>query len=314
MPWRRRATSAALWIGSILLASGVTWLVTRTSPVAPTLPAANPANASAVVSTTETEALEAEIISLRAQLEDARNKNLRLALADLVRQAQASAKKETTAGTESIEQTYTRQLARIRLREGMFLGGLEEKIQLLVMFARLGDDGVRFLLSQAKDTSDAHQSERQAAMELLAEIPHRDTLAYFLQTPQLPESSNADRVKALALQVAGLSSRDVTPYAGALYTEAQNAIAANDTRDGLTLLTDLAFLHEDTQSERALSDRALWSLPSFQFAVGAANDLHTDSARKFLTDVSQSHPSPEIRAQAANALAAWSGNAARSSE
>ena len=65
----------------------------------------------------------------------------------------------------------------------------------------------------------------------------------------------------------------------------------------------LAFIHG------GLADRTFWASPAFDFAVSEANNLHTDSARTFLTNVAQSHPNAEMRAHAATMLADWAGTA-----
>jgi hypothetical protein len=243
-------------------------------------------------------ALEMQIESLRTQLDDARNRSLRLVLADLIRQTAESSPHGPTSGTEPFQQTFQRQQRRI---------AMNKDIELLAMFARLGDEGVRFLLSVVKDRSTYGEDERQSALAMLGMLPHRYALAYFLQTPQFGNSTSTERTEVLWRQVDGLPTGDVVPYAPALFQEAVDAIARDDSRDGASLLAGLAFLHGDSRSLLYVQDRQFWTAPEFDDVVSAANQLHTEGARAFLTTAAQSHPNPDTRARIAEMVANWEG-------
>jgi hypothetical protein len=293
----------ALWLFSLVL---VAWIAIelarpraelRAISVVPLV--AGTAQTTADSAPSELDSLRAENESLRAQLDAARNATLRQALAELLRQARESAKGDRASHVPGAGTVFTRLMDGQRQNKGM-LGDLDGLIRAIAAFARMGDKGVDFLLEAANDDAHYSEEERHAAEEILAVLPHPQSMKYFLDKLK-SDVDEADSEDPVYWQVRSLSTEDLAPFSSELNIQASQLMARGDA----DLLCALGLLHGDPIALQQLRDPQTWAPESFVHVIFSAKKVHTDEAHEFLLQAERMHKDVGTREQISQVLENW---------
>jgi len=179
--------------------------------------------------------LQDELDGLQRQLRDAKDQLLRALLKEqLAEMAKESSEQDAVT-------VWTSGLARFQAAQsaGGWFPGLEEGMQLLVDFGRLGEPGVDVLLEVISDT-ESSEDEKEMAVEILVFVPHKKALEALLRNEYMLQYDSADeRLPFVARQVARLSAKDVLPYAAEVRQLAEDNPSEPAAEEVLALLAEL---------------------------------------------------------------------------
>lgn len=179
--------------------------------------------------------LQAEIDGLWRQLKEAKDQLLRALLKEQLAEM-AKESSEQDAAT-----VWTSGLARFQAAQsaGGWFPGLEERLQLLVDFGRLGEPGVDVLLEVISDT-ESSEDEKDTAGEMLVFLPHKKALEALLANEYIAEYFDpGERLPRVAYQLARLPAKDVLPYAAEVRQLAEDNPSEPAAEEVLALLAEM---------------------------------------------------------------------------
>lgn len=238
---------------------------------------------------------------LERKLDELQNARLQEFFQKLVDDIAQAAPEDSATGRAEPGLAFNRLILQNRWATGW---SFEASIYVVVDFARLGDEGVRFLIDTAENP-ELDRDLRYNALELLAYLPHPDALAYLLEDHPEIDYASEDAMFIAAYLIQRMSTEEVEPHLPFMrdYLWAQLE-SGNFSNNEALLLTTLAFVHHDESSQSILEQHAV-SEDRMKDVIAGSLMAATPEARAYLEDIMVRHPNPEIRAEAEAALADW---------
>jgi hypothetical protein len=250
----------------------------------------------------EIDSVLADNALLLAQLDAARKTTMQQAMAEMLRQAKDSANANDKSYVPAAGTVFTGMVDRQRRNTGMF-SGIDDAIRAVAAFARMGDEGVAFLLGVAKDKTNYSDDERKEAEQLLATLPHPDALNFFLQEmdADMKSGSETDHREEIYWQALALTSEALAPYSDTLNAQAQELMA----RGNSDLLCLLGLYHADPAALQRLHEPTVYAPERFQDVLQTAQFLHTEQAYDYLVEAQRMVKDADTLRRISDVLDKW---------